>query len=250
MFYLKIIISFIFVIFPIFSKADTLTHYPQLSDKSNKAVVLMYHRISHKKSSMTLQPESFDQEMSYLHDNHYNVISSMTLVDAIRNKKELPKKSVVITFDDGWESQLYAMKTLQKYHYPATFALITECADKHGYIRKTDMDFYKNEDFLYVNHSRTHDVKDFLNNPDYDVPISKKELYAITQKFVPIYVYPYGSKNNKLVEDIKKNGYIAAFGVNDNVIHINNTNIYNMNRYLINDKITIHDFQKIVSNVD
>ena len=231
MFFIKFFILYILIVIPNISVAETLT--------TNNAIVLMYHRIEHKKSSMTLQPESFYMEMSYLYENHYNVISSVEFINAIINKKTLPNKSVVITFDDGWKSQLYTMDTLKKYHYSATFALITECINKKGYISK-----YINENFIYVNHSRTHNTNDFLNNPD--VNVSKQELLDTTNNFIPIYVYPYGKYNQKLIDILKKSGYIAAFGVGDGIVNIKKTNIYYINRFLITDKTTLKDFEKIL----
>lgn len=213
------------------------------------AVVLMYHTITEHSTDMNTRPENFQQQIDYLHANHFNVISSLDLVNAIKTKTSLPPKSVVITFDDGWASQKNAMDKLIKYNYPATFALVTEYQmyKNKTYLQKSDFDTYKNYPFTYVNHSHTHFTKDFLGRSDYDVSISKAQMIKNTGQFVPVYIYPYGLKTPKLLKAIKNNGYQAGFGVGAGTINVNTVNIFNINRYLINDKVSLAQFEAIVN---
>ena len=214
----------------------------------NESVVLMYHRISYLKIDMNTTPDLFESQMKYLKDNNYNVVSAVDLVDAIKNKKYLPPKSVVITFDDGWASQKTAMAILKKYNYPAMFSLITEYqtfANK-AYLSRKDVKENESGKFIIVNHSHTHFVKDFLKVPYNDVKISKQQMAETTDKFIPIYVYPYGKKNYALLDALDKNGYQAGFGVYGHPVDVKNANIFNINRYLMNDKVDIKAFEKIV----
>lgn len=214
---------------------------------NHNAVVLMYHTITQKTSDMNTKPDNFQNQIDYLHKNNFNVISSIDLIDAIKEKKTLPSKTVVFTFDDGWASQKTAMAKLNEYNYPATFALVTQyqMIKNHTYLQKADLDRYSN--FTYVNHSHTHFKKDFLNNSEKDVEISKSQIIQTTGKFVPIYVYPYGAKNAGLIKAIQKNGYIAAFGVGSGLVNTQKTNILYIHRYLINDKVTLDKFKSIVN---
>lgn len=217
----------------------------------NEAIVLMYHRIAEWKNDMNTTPENFSSQMSYLKNNNFNVISSSVLVEAIKNKKQLPPKSIVITFDDGWATQKTAMKILSSYHYPATFALVTEYQVYRNktYLQKADLDEFKGQNFTYVNHSRTHFTKDYLGNPEKDVLQSKADMIKLTGDFIPIYVYPYGKKSKKLVSVLQKDGYEAAFGVNGQPVNVDNANIFNINRFLMNDSVSIEQFAKIVNKV-
>lgn len=214
----------------------------------NEAVVLMYHRIANFENDMNTNPQNFSNQMKYLHDNNYNVITSYELIQAIKNKTQLPSKSIVITFDDGWASQKAAMKVLSNYHFPATFSLVTEYQiyKNRTYLQKEDIENYKNERFTYANHSRTHFTKDFIGNPEKDVTQSKQDLIRLTGSFTPIYVYPYGKYSKKLISVLKEQGYEGAFGVYGEPVNINRANIYDINRYLMNDKVSIDMFKKIV----
>lgn len=216
---------------------------------NNNAVVLMYHTITERTSDMNTKPENFQNQIDYLHKNKFNIISSLDLVEAIKEKKPLPPKTIVFTFDDGWASQKIAMEKLNEYNYPATFALVTQyqMIKNHTYLQRADLAQYPHSNFTYVNHSHTHFKKDFLNNSEKDVEVSKSQIIQTTGKFVPIYVYPYGAKNETLIKAIKKNGYMAAFGVGAGLVNTKKTNILYINRYLINDKVTLDKFKSIVN---
>lgn len=108
-------------------------------------------------------------------------------------------------------------------------------------------DYIHDQEFTFVNHSHTHVMKDFLDNPVYDVKISKEEMIKNTGKFVPIYVYPYGKRNAALVDQLKKNGYIAAYGVYGEPVDVKKIDIFNINRYLMNNTVDLKKFEDIVS---
>lgn len=221
---------------------------PASAFSKNVAVVLMYHRIAEVENDMNTTPERFAQQMEYLHSNNYNVITGEELVSDIQNKKEVAPKTVVITFDDGWASQKSAMDILEKYKYPGMFALVTEYQQfkNKTYLQPEDFEKYKANNFTYVNHSHTHFIKDFIKRPDYDVALSKLQIMKSTGKFVPIYVYPYGKRSKALVKALKNNGYIAAFGVYGAPVDVLKVDIFNINRYMMNDKVDMDRFEKIV----
>lgn len=216
-------------------------------------VVLMYHHISPKENSMDVLPAHFAAQMQYLHDNGFHVISSAELVHAIQTRHPLPAKSIVLTFDDGWSSQVYAMGVLDQYHFPATFALITMFLDRphRAYISILNVHHYAADDFLYVNHSHSHELRDFYRHPDKDVPLSVQEIRRFGTPFVPFYVYPYGLFTPRLRSDIRQAGYVAAFGVWDMPVDVRTVDIYNINRFLVTDKaVSFSEFVKIVNKSD
>ncbi|MEO5953111.1 MAG: polysaccharide deacetylase family protein [Chloroflexia bacterium] len=100
-----------------------------------KVTVLAYHRISTPTSpesaylSPTLidaYPDDFDANMRWL-TKRYNVISGWQLVDALQEKKPLPPRAMMITFDDGYSCFLStAVPILRKYKLPATLFVPTD----------------------------------------------------------------------------------------------------------------------------
>lgn len=99
---------------------------------SNKAFVLMYHRIL---SSISEQPyfvqpgmfvstESFERQVAFLKER-FKVVFLEDLVERVMNGEEIGGHCA-ITFDDGWgDNYTYAYPVLKKYLVPATIFLAT-----------------------------------------------------------------------------------------------------------------------------
>ena len=72
-----------------------------------------------------LKPSWLDEQLAYL-TRHYEVIPLSTLVGCLEERRSPPKKSVVITFDDGFRDNFeYALPLLQKHNATATVFVVT-----------------------------------------------------------------------------------------------------------------------------
>jgi peptidoglycan/xylan/chitin deacetylase (PgdA/CDA1 family) len=94
--------------------------------------VLMYHQLGPKDVSLRsrhnvlVTPEVFEEQLSYLKKAGYTTITCGDLADYLIDKKALPTRPILLTFDDGWRSNyLYAFPLLKKYEMKATVFLIT-----------------------------------------------------------------------------------------------------------------------------
>src|SRR3989338_9591017 len=79
--------------------------------------IIVYHHVRRLDSPRpdTVSPERFEWHMAYLKKYHFNVLQLSALVRIIRQGKPMPRKSVVITFDDGsGENFQYAFRVLKK----------------------------------------------------------------------------------------------------------------------------------------
>jgi biotin operon repressor len=90
--------------------------------------VLSYHQFSETVTNkMTVSRSAFEEQMKFLKDDGYHVITIDDLLDFLDFKKQVPKKSVVITIDDGWRSMYdIAFPILKQYGYPATLFVYTD----------------------------------------------------------------------------------------------------------------------------
>jgi peptidoglycan/xylan/chitin deacetylase (PgdA/CDA1 family) len=88
--------------------------------------ILMYHHFSTtERSSTIVHPNEFERQMSYLKSLGYNTITDYDLVLFMQGKKDLPKNPIMITMDDGYESNyLYAYPILKKLNMKATIYVI------------------------------------------------------------------------------------------------------------------------------
>ncbi|MEQ6289668.1 polysaccharide deacetylase family protein [Vogesella sp. GCM10023246] len=77
--------------------------------------VLMYHHVSPNPGLVTVSPETFDAHMNWLARNGWHALRADEFASFLVGKP-VPKKSVLITFDDGYlDNWVYAHPVLQRY---------------------------------------------------------------------------------------------------------------------------------------
>ncbi|KAA3653537.1 MAG: polysaccharide deacetylase family protein [Chloroflexi bacterium] len=88
----------------------------------SKAIVLMYHRVidlPHDPFNLAVSPDNFAQQMAYL-KQHCQPMRLAELTECIQ-KNNLPRRAVVVTFDDGYFDNLtYAHPILEAAQIPWT----------------------------------------------------------------------------------------------------------------------------------
>jgi len=172
--------------------------------------ILMYHNVScDEKDSvkLTISTAKLEEQFRYLNKNKYTCFHFSEL----ENRKSIPSKSIVITFDDVTESQyLYALPLLKKYNLKATFFI------PFAYIGKTDLwndgtdkimtiDQLKDIDTNIVefgHHSFEHKNYRQLSKVEIqqDFDACTKTIDENGLKVYPVLAYPYGSYPRKGVE--------------------------------------------------
>ena len=83
--------------------------------------VLMYHKVNDRPGNPLSMPVGrFDEQLSQLRELGYSVVALDDVVAHYREGAELPRRPVLITFDDGYRDNLeYAAPVLQRHGYPA-----------------------------------------------------------------------------------------------------------------------------------
>jgi peptidoglycan/xylan/chitin deacetylase (PgdA/CDA1 family) len=107
--------------------------------------IYYYHRIGPYTCNFSLQPldeKIFERQMLFL-QKYYEIVSLDTFVKKKHMTGKIPKRTAIVTFDDGYkDNYIYAYPVLKKYNIPATIFLSTECltskkilwTDRFGYI--------------------------------------------------------------------------------------------------------------------
>ena len=93
--------------------------------------ILTYHKfcIGEARMPNTIKLSCFKQQMNFLRENDYRVISISQLLECIKNNF-FPEKPAVITIDDGFKSVYnLAFPILKEYGFPATLYLYTDFID-------------------------------------------------------------------------------------------------------------------------
>ncbi|EIC1487851.1 polysaccharide deacetylase family protein, partial [Shigella flexneri] len=93
--------------------------------KANHVPVLMYHHVSHCPGLVTLSPVTFRKQIKWLAENNWKTLSSDELEFFYRGGK-LPRKSVMLTFDDGYlDNWFQVYPLLNEFNLKAHIFLIT-----------------------------------------------------------------------------------------------------------------------------
>lgn len=102
--------------------------------RQQKAIILMYHQVCERRNDpweLAVHPDNFHAQLEYLKKN-FNVVSTSDLADGISSRKL--KRSVAITFDDGFRDNYTNAAPLLDFHeLPATFYMATS-AMKQEYV--------------------------------------------------------------------------------------------------------------------
>ena len=76
-------------------------------DQTAQVIIFCYHRLVDKirYPGTEITPAAFEAQMKELKDRGITVISLQDLLAWKRGEKNIPPRSAVVTFDDGWKSQ-------------------------------------------------------------------------------------------------------------------------------------------------
>ena len=98
-------------------------------DQTAQVIIFCYHRLVDKirYPGTEITPAAFEAQMKELKDRGITVISLQDLLAWKRGEKNIPPRSAVVSFDDGWKSQYeVAWPIMKKYGYPFTMFIYTE----------------------------------------------------------------------------------------------------------------------------
>lgn len=94
----------------------------------SQIMILIYHRVGPRADEWSLNPlneKIFDYHMKYL-SNIFEIVSLNNLSKMISNG-QIPEKTAVVTFDDGYKDNYeFAFPILKKYNVPATIFPATD----------------------------------------------------------------------------------------------------------------------------
>jgi len=96
----------------------------------------MYHLISNDSNQLgkyTITPAEMEADLKYLTENDYEPVFMAELIRFVGGWHPLPKKPVVLTFDDGRYSDYdYLLPLLEKYDMKAVLSIVGEFTDENS----------------------------------------------------------------------------------------------------------------------
>lgn len=202
--------------------AKTILERPQVP-------ILCYHQVRNWKPTdgkvgkdYIVEIENFKNHIKMLVDSGYNTILPDQLYAYLNEGKALPKKPIMLTFDDTDLDQYTIVNPLlKKYGYKAVYFIMTVSIGKKGkFVDYMSADQIKQlSDEGNVIGSHTYDHKNFkkYEGKDWEEQLDKptKKLEQITGKKIDYFAYPFGLWNAEGIPQLKKRGFKMAFALAD-----------------------------------
>lgn len=213
----------LFFVFSLLAALFSLLLFSTTARSADNAVVLQYHHVSDKTPrSTSVTPDRFKEHLGYLDDNGFQVKDITYVLDAIRNNKALPEKTVVITFDDAYRN-IYdnAYPLLKAKGWPFTIFVSIEPVDKNfgQFLSWKQLKEMGDNGAIIANHSITHshmvEVKpdetkqEWLDRTRHEIVKTETRIKEKTGQSAKLFAWPFGEASPEIRELIAGMGYIA-----------------------------------------
>ncbi len=181
--------------------------------------IIMYHKIDNDAavSKLSVSPESFKRQMSFLKKHNYNVVRLEDLSDLVKSGK-IPYKTIAITFDDGYENNyIDAFPILKEEDLTATIFINPNRIGEDGYLTWDEViEMSKSGVISIGSHTMNHAYLPDLEDEKLDVEIvdSKDVIENRIRKEVSSFSYPLGGFNDLVRDKVINARYKIAVATN------------------------------------
>jgi peptidoglycan/xylan/chitin deacetylase (PgdA/CDA1 family) len=189
-----------------------------------KIPVLLYHRILSKEENLStyaprdqvflLREEELERQWGYLYSNGWRTISGNQLVDCLKVGSLLPEQTLVISFDDGYQTDYtLVFPLLKRLGFKATFFLTTDFIGKSGYLSKSQIVEMDGDGMVFGSHGKTHRFLSTLKERElkYELQKSKAVLEDLICRKVDLLSLPGGYHSSEVKRIALETGYKGIF---------------------------------------
>ena len=212
--------------------------------------VLVYHKIGAQQDGlMQVAAGAFEEQMQYLKREGYRAIRLQDFVGYLLNRRQLPKKSVLLTFDDGYKSFLqYADPVLKKVGFTAVLFIQSDqiaSRSNPSHLSWPELRDLVKEGMELQPHSKTHkDLRRTGGESEaaytrrmqaelaYPLGLFRTQLSTAADAVASI-AYPYGECDENCRRYVKQHGYAVGFTVRraanaafEPMLEINRSQVY------------------------
>lgn len=207
----------------------------------------MYHHIGSLpenaddiRKGLTVSSEEFDEQLKYLKESGYETLTLGQLLGAIE-KKQVPSKIAVLTFDDGYDDNYKdALPVMKKYNMVGTFFIITGKIGASEYMNEDQLKEIVKAGNELGSHSVSHPSLDkskglALQN---EVVKSKEKLEELSGQKVVSFCYPAGKYNEDTIKALQDAGYKIAVTTRASSGVVDISKLFEVSRYRISSSMS------------
>lgn len=253
--------------------------YATEKSKGIKVPIIMYHSIlkdSKRTGDYVLSDKQLEKDIVYLKSNGYTTLFISDLVKYVHGEGQLPEKSVVLTFDDGFANSLaYVLPLLKRYNVKANVSVVGYYTEKfsqldddnpaYAYLTYHAIKELVNSGYVEIgNHSYNMHTNDYRRKGVVKNKTESDEAYtdlfirdtfltedAIYKKCgvkLRFYAYPYGFCCKESEQLLKSMGYEATLTCDQKMNYIKRdpSCLYRLSRYNRPDSVSTEKFMKRV----
>lgn len=185
---------------------------------ADEVLVLNYHQINDRDcNSLTVRPGTFADELDYLTEHGYHVISLDQFISHQQDGAPLPEKPVLITFDDGYrDNYTDAFPLLKERNMPALIFIITDyVGTQEKYLTWPQIHEMEKQGIAFGSHTLSHARLSQADPKDARFQLETSQAVFRWQfgKNARALAYPCGYYDDTVKQLAKAAGYEAAFTV-------------------------------------
>jgi len=224
-----------------------------------KLRVLMYHSVSDngQRDGLTVDLQQLDRHFRYLWLNNYRSLLLSELIECHEQKKPLPEKAVLITFDDGFRNNYeLAYPLAKKYGLKLNFFLVPAFIRRGSYRGEPCLSAAELQEMdpaivEFGLHSFEHASYDVLKPFDIETDIHScmSALEEMGIPYQPCLAYPYGAYPRKVLQQsrffeiLEEQGIRLAFRIGNRLNRLPFANRFVIQRLDVRGDESFHTFR-------
>lgn len=245
-----------------------------VKDGEIKLPILMYHSVldnAKRQGKYVILPETLKKDFEYIKQNGFTPITVADLIDYKNNKKELPEKPIMITFDDGYyNNYTYLYPLLKEYNFKAVLSVVGKYTDDYskdgevmnnnyshatwkmlkemqdsGLVELQSHSYYMH-DWSYRKGILRKQGEDFAHYKELltaDILKMQERFKTKTGKEATAFTYPFGSVNKESREIVEGLGFQVTLGCEEGINVINKeSTLKELKRYNRPGNLTTEQF--------
>ena len=185
--------------------------------KETKMPVLAYHSVFSDEKDLTgdtdMVLEKFEKQMKWLHDNGYKTLTMDEFYKWKKGEYDAPRKSVVLTFDDGTESFYETVwPILKKYNLNATDFVIFSRSNTKNYLTQEQIEELKSASNRIDIASHSYSLHEKGDKQEHTYEHYVGDMRKVKERCeTKYYCYPFGYTNETYKQARKDEGYLLEF---------------------------------------
>ncbi len=217
--------------------------------------VILYHHLSNRQSDLgpyVISPKQFEADIDYILSKGYTPITTVQLEEYVTGNGKLPKKPIMITFDDGHESfYAYAFDILKKHKISAVLSVVGKYTDYYSenidynvnysnvtweqIAEMSSSGFVEIGNHTYDMHSLSprkgckkmqgESDADYRKTLKSDISKTQQKINKYTASNCKIFTYPFGAYSSQTTDVVGEMGFTITFGCHEKVNRITKSDL-------------------------